>query len=598
MGGQGYVKQREVVPISSAFERLAFCLQPEGMGDTDYSPYEDDPIGFVEDVLGLDLTDQQKEFLGAIRDDDRITIRSCNAVGKTTIVACAVIWFLHTYRPSTVVTTAPTGRQVEIILWKEIARIYNGSKKPLGGRLLTLRLDMSNKEKWFGVGFSTDQHRLEAFQGFHNVNILVIVDEASGVETPIYEAIEGVIASGEIAKLVLIGNPTDEVTKFGDSFKTTTYRKFHVEAYDTPNFTEFGITEEDIINNTWEEKIDGPLPRPYLISPKWAYQMMDDWGIDSPLYQVRVKGNFPEISADTLIPLSWIERAQRKTVFPQTEDIKALGVDVSRSGDDETVVIMRHGNRIEKMWTWIKHDTMFTANQVARIIQDEEIPPQYVNVDVIGLGAGVVDRLREMGFWVNGVNVEERAFSPLFFANSRAEMFWELRQLFEDDKIEMLDDDILKGELAGFKYQYRGGKLWLEPKAETKKRVKKSPDRADALAMCIYVRPDVSFADLGDLQHRGAEAASPDTLENQYGIPYNINDVKRKVTERLTPKPREFLEKCPHCDKSAGLVYRKGSSAASPEEAEHRKCLICRISWVKERGEWKEETNVQLFPRV
>lgn len=589
--------QRNVISLSRGFDKIAEVLETGSIDDIDYYEYKDDPLGFVDEVLGVDLWDTQKEILLAIKNNEKIAVKSCNAIGKTCVIACAILWFLHCFRPSTAVSTAPSGRQVKEILWNEITEIYHKAKRPLGGRLLTTYLDMSDKEKWFGIGFSTDEHRLEMFQGFHNVNVLVVLDEASGIESSIHEAVEGIL-TGELVRLVQIGNPNDEATKFGECFtgkSSDLYKKFHVSAYDTPNFTTFGITEENIENNNWEEKIgddyrddNGRIkwPRPYLMNPKRAWEIMKAWGKDHAVYQVRVGGEFPEITTDTLIPLSWVERAQRRNLEPEGE--KALGVDVARMGDDKTTVYYRIGNKVVGKWSWGKFDTMYTANRVARIIQDNGIPPENVRIDEIGLGGGPVDRLKEMGFPVKGINVEAKAYDPEFFASTGIEAYWNLRLKFENGEIDLLEeDDDLKYELPKLKYEYKKGRLWMRPKNEAKKKLGRSPDHAEGLMLCFYERRNV-FSDLGSIQT--PKKSSTETFEDHYKIPQKMDDINRIINERIfTKKETTSSEMCPICNKSIGLVYRTGIVAVQPNEAENRKCLLCNTKWIKVEGEWKEE---------
>ncbi|KKL56452.1 hypothetical protein LCGC14_2245230, partial [marine sediment metagenome] len=262
--------------------------------------YLAEPVLWAKNVLGIELWTMQRQILEAIRDNERVAVRSCFGSGKTYTASIAALWFLYNFLPSTVVTTAPTGRQVKEILWREIAQRFGAARFPLDGDLLTTQLTLDTK--WFAIGMSTDNP--EAFQGLHNKNVLAVVDEASGVSTEIFTALENPMASGN-AHLLLIGNPTQQTGGFRDAFKADSgFKTFHISAFDTPNFTELGITRKDIEDGTWMAKQNNkPLPYPTLVSPEWVAGRYKAWGPGSYLYQVRVEGEFPQQGVNNLFAL-------------------------------------------------------------------------------------------------------------------------------------------------------------------------------------------------------------------------------------------------------------------------------------------------------
>ena len=164
------------------------------------------PVLFAREVLGVDLWSKQEEVLEAVRDHRRVAVKSGNGLGKGFSASVAILWYLVCNDPAVVLSTAPTFRQIRHVLWREVHRQYHRSRYSLGGKLLDTRLEMS--EGQFALGLSADSY--EEFQGFHSPNMLIVVDEAEGVEETIYEAIEAVMTS-ENCKLLLIGNPTTQV---------------------------------------------------------------------------------------------------------------------------------------------------------------------------------------------------------------------------------------------------------------------------------------------------------------------------------------------------------------------------------------------------
>ncbi|HHW14931.1 MAG TPA: hypothetical protein GXX28_08380, partial [Firmicutes bacterium] len=313
--------------------------------------------------------------------------------------------------------------------------------------------------------------------------------EAAGVPEEIFEAVEGVLTS-ENARLLLLGNPTAIGGTFYNAFKQPGWHKIAVSAFDSPNFMAFGITREDIASGEWQKKLTGPLPNPKLITPPWVADKYLVWGPTSPAYQARVLGEFPAEAEDTLIPLAWIEAAMaRWEETPETLPAE-LGVDVARFGSDKSVIAPRRGRRILPVEVYAKQDTMETAGRV--IAACRSLGATKVKVDVIGLGAGVVDRLSEQGLPVVGVNVAETAMDPERFSDLRSELWWNLRERLNPDPkantdpIALPPDDELLADLSGVKYKITSrGQIRVEPKDEMKKRLGRSPDRADAVVLAV-----------------------------------------------------------------------------------------------------------------
>lgn len=441
-----------------------------------------DPEWWVRTVLGHNPWEKQIEILESVRDNRITAVKSCHGAGKSFSAADVALWYLYTHRPSIVLTTAPTDRQVKGILWKEIRKTYQRSVYPLGGDMLTQELKLD--ADWFAWGFTAPDYDPDRFQGFHEIHILVVVDEASGVSEEIFEGIDGVLTS-EHARLLMIGNPTNPSGRFAKAFKSTGVSKISISAFDTPNFTEFDITEQDIIRNTWEEKIFGELPAPYLVTPRWVSDRLRDWGETSPLYLSRIKAQFPAQSDDTLIPLHLIEAAVDRNLTPG--DPSELGVDVARFGADETVIIHRSGPVARIIKTLPKCDTMELTGHVVHAIR--ETNASAAKIDAVGVGAGVLDRLVELNLPAADMQSGGASIDPEKYKNARAEWWWGLRTRFEEGDIDIENDEILISQLANIKYKITSrGQILIESKEEMKKRGLPSPDRADTL-MLVFAEP-------------------------------------------------------------------------------------------------------------
>ena len=446
-----------------------------------YEPREEhcaSPVRFAGDVLGVDVWSKQEEVLEALKDHRRVVVKSGNGLGKGFSAAVAILWFLACHDPSVVLSTAPTFRQVRHVLWREVHRRYNQARYSLGGRLLDTRLEMS--EGRFALGLSADSG--DEFQGFHSPNMLIVVDEAEGVSEPIYEAIEALMTS-ENCRLLMIGNPTTMSGTFRRAFyeDRELYRAVTISALDSPNVTE-GKT---VIRG--------------LTTKRWVEERRKVWGEENPLYQARVLGEFPDQGEDTLIPLSYIEAAVISVgarsndggdpeEHPPDPDVSldpvVIAVDVARFGSDKSVILRRRGKRVDEVQTYRGMDTMKVSGRVVDAIRAWE--PQEVLVDEVGIGAGVVDRLREQGFRVQGVNVGRPAQDSEHYANLRAEGYWNLRQLVLDGQLEIPADNELVGQLAALKYTFNSlGQLVMESKEDMRRRGVPSPDKADALMMAF-----------------------------------------------------------------------------------------------------------------
>jgi phage terminase large subunit len=456
------------------------------------------PDWWVEQIFQCALWRLQKDIIRSVFRHPRTAVRSCTGSGKTFLAARAVLAFLANYAPSLVLTTAPTFRQVESILWKEIATAYINTRfeKGFGGSLKATRLDM--REDWFALGLSTDEP--ERFQGFHSKNILVVGDEASGLDEKVYTAIETPLSTGH-ARLLLIGNPTQPVGNFRDTFDSPQYQHFHISAFDTPNFAVFGITLDDIKSGAWKDKLqvaewqieDGTwmtkLPCSYLINPLWVAQRLEDWGEGSFSFQTYVMGDFPAKGTHNLFTLSEVERAINRKVNDEGEKVAAL--DVARYGDCESVYGIRRGDRVFPLQVWGHEGIHYTTGRTARHMRDDN--PAVIHIDAGGIGVDDCDILKGEGFNVNRVMSNAPAVDKERFLNRRAELYWLLSKRFSDGNISIPDDRKLVSQLCDIRYDYKSGRIFMESKESMIARGSKSPDRADMLAMLFY--PGDSFVE-------------------------------------------------------------------------------------------------------
>jgi hypothetical protein len=250
-----------------------------------------DPVWKAKNLFGFEAWSKQVEILKALRRHKRVAVRSCHGVGKTATAATAVLDFM-TEGPCRVITTAPTWSQVEQLLWREIAIRHSKIPGEPFGKIFKSALEV--RSDWFAMGLSTDKP--ERFQGHHAPRMMLVVDEASGVDEAIYEASEGFLTAEE-ARVLLIGNPTRPAGTFYKAFQPESgWYTVHMSAFDAPAFT--------------GEKVSKEAERA-LITQEWVQDAKQQWGEDSAAYKIRVLGEFCETTGrqyfqfvDTIKPLA------------------------------------------------------------------------------------------------------------------------------------------------------------------------------------------------------------------------------------------------------------------------------------------------------
>jgi len=423
----------------------------------------DDALYFVRKVIGAEPTAQQAELLHEVsKPGAHVTVASGHGPGKTTGLAWLILWFVSMYADSRVPCTAPTGHQLNDLLWPEASKWHAGLH-PLWRRDLLVtseKIFVKDAPKTqYAVARTARPEKPEALQGFHATNLLFLIDEASGIEEPIFEVAEGALSTPG-CRVVMASNPTRTEGYF--------YRSHHEEKR---YWTRLHFDSED-----------SPL-----VAREYIEKMRQRYGEDSNVFRVRVRGMFPESSEDTVIPISWVEAAvAREVEYPVAKRI--LGLDVARFGDDATSALIRQGGSIDYLDEWRNKDLMETVGRVASLYKEDKF--DVAHVDSIGLGAGVVDRLQEMNIPVIGVNVAETPAQKEKFNQLRDQLWWSTREFFESRQSRIsteTDDDLredLKGQLTTIRYTFTSsGKLKIESKDEMKKRGLESPNIADALCM-------------------------------------------------------------------------------------------------------------------
>lgn len=328
--------------------------------------------------------------------------------------------------------------------------------------------------EWYALGFATDDP--QRIHGFHGQKILVIVDEAQGMDIRTLEAIENVMSDGN-AHLLLLQNPSALTGEAYDSFhkKASLYNRITISAYDTPNL-KYG-------KNTI----------PGLADPDQIDEWLKVFGPDSNFCRIKVFATFPKAEADSLIPLDWVEAAhKRKPRISTSPKKRGTGVDVARFGGDKSVIQPFNGRHLPKPDAYVGMDTMELVGR--NCVKLRELGSRQTWIDVIGMGGGPVDRSRELKnppLIVTGVNVAGDARNKEKYARLRSELFWNLRSALNPknpNAISMEEVPERTEELTAIKYRINSsGQIEVESKEKTKspKRLGRSPDFADAAKFAV-----------------------------------------------------------------------------------------------------------------
>jgi phage terminase large subunit len=469
--------------------------------------WRDDPVRYALERLSLQLTWQQRHILEAlIPEGAKVTVRSGHGTGKTGVTAVAMLWFLETRDFARVPCTAPASHQLKDILWGELAKWLRKAddlsrrrgdhpRLWLGNlfRLTKDRLyDRGAPDEWFAAARTSGKDRPEALQGFHSSDltvgddgrvvtervvgtILLVIEEASGVYEPVFEVAEGALSSAG-ARVLMTGNPTKNTGTFAASHKQRRgeYRALHFRSQDSP-----------------------------LVDPDYRPRLVRKFGEGSNVVRVRADGEFPKQDDDTLIAIELTEAALARERPPAMAGVRRLGVDVARFGDDRTVLLLRQGPVVDHIAVHAKQDTMVTVGHVLRAVQAWRVDEVYV--DVIGVGAGVYDRLHELhkegklAATVTAVNVAEAA--PVRPPDQDAQgktlrdhLWLHTAAWFRDEAPVFAADpehgEDLAGELSSVKYAPdSSGRLVVESKDAMKGRSLRSPDLADALILTFFTPP-------------------------------------------------------------------------------------------------------------
>jgi hypothetical protein len=408
---------------------------------------------------------------GAARQDViRRAIASGHGIGKSAYVAWLILWAMCTMPDTRGVVTANTENQLRTKTWAELAKWHALLLEPLRDLTeltATALLSRESPQTWRIDAIPWSIQNTEAFAGLHNAGkrLLVVYDEASAIDDAIWEVTEGALTDADTEILwVVCGNPTRMTGRFADCWGRFRHR------------WEFVSIDSRQVPGTNARQI-----------AEW----IADYGEDSDFVRVRVRGLPPRASAAGFFSGDLLSQAMTRQAHAWTDDPLILAVDVSRGGDDDSVLCFRRGMDARSI-PWITIPGADVRQSMRLVDAVVEAAGRYgaeaIIVDETGVGGPIVDRLSQIvSVPVYGVNFGGKSPDPKH-ANLRMTMYWRLREALHNG-LAIPADPMLERELLAIEYRHDGSdRMLLQPKDRMKADLGVSPDRADALAISFGVQ--------------------------------------------------------------------------------------------------------------
>lgn len=447
--------------------KFVMYLFPWGQKNTPLEHFAG-PRKWQREVL-RDIAEHIRQNNGKVDFDVlRMAVSSGRGIGKSALVSWLVIWMLSTRIGSTIIVSANSETQLRSVTWAEITKwlalalnshwFEVSATRVMPAKWLTelVERDLKKGTRYWGVeGRLWSEENPDAYAGVHNFDgVMLIFDEASGIADAIWGVAAGFFTENTPHRFWLaFSNPRRNTGYFYEAFnaKRDFWRNKTVDA----------------------RSVEG--------TDKAVYeQIIQEYGPDSVQAHVEVYGEFPSAGDDQFIPIHLVDDAMGRPRYKDTSAPVVLGVDPARFGADATVIAVRQGRDIVTIRRYRGDDTMEVVGRVIEAI--EEFSPDMVVIDEGGLGAGIVDRLKEQRYKIKGVNFGSKSSKPIMYGNKRAEMWGAMREWLKSASIP--PDKVLKTDLISpLMKPDSKGTIFLEGKKEMKARGLASPDAADAIAV-------------------------------------------------------------------------------------------------------------------
>lgn len=465
--------------------------------------WRDDPVGFAHDVLGVKLWAKQVEILEAIRDHKRVAVSGGRKVGKDFVVGVAALWWYASFEDARVIMTATTAKQVDGVLWRDIKKLlthsglcYDCKEKDAGmarpcphsaildGELGELARTGLKAHDYREINGYTAKEA-EGIAGTSGTRLMYLLDEASGIADEIHIAIRGNVAS-DGCREVMISNPTRNEGKFFDAFHESErfYKTFFIDSETSPNV------------------LAGRAIYPGLASREWIAEQREEWGADSALYKVHVKGQFVLAEDGKILSIHAIAEATARHSIATAEGTLRIGIDPAGEGGnrDESAFASRRGKKVISLHTRLGLSASGHITEALGMIKEHGKEGEHVTVaiDAEGLeGARVAGAF--LAFLQNIPDTAPQPFTlivvrssqraqrqPLVFDRIADELWGNLAAWIREGGA-LPSDAKLERELHAQEWHSQvTGRIKITSKDEIRKQLGRSPDRADAIALAVW----------------------------------------------------------------------------------------------------------------
>ena len=493
-----------------------------------FTKYQNNPVGFAKDIHNITFTDDVSKMAESVRDNVITLARSSTGTGKSHGASVIIDWFYKSFPDSRVYTIA-NPYENQKILWSEIMSLADN--KPAlfkNDRITTMHIERSSKDFITALTVptvGTEENKEGKFSGKHHRHMLFVVDEGDTVPDFVYRGVEGCMSGGLIVRLLILFNPRYESGVPYRYERDKTANIIHLSAFDHPNV----LTGEQVIPgavdrektvrriNEWcrpllpGEKgsdtfnlpgfLEGAIGLnqnrvPYPPLKPGAYEIM------VPAFSYMVLGRYPAQSFSQLISKDWTAKARARWDLYVAEygEVPPVGVegiaglDVADDGEDKNIFTKRYGGFVAKQVSWSGMDLVQTEERAASEYRHRNL--LLLNVESIGLGAGVAPHLRAMGVNAFKIKVSESPTKTSDFGDFnklRDQLLWEAREWLRTDPGAMLPPcELLLEELHLPKFEIKNGKVCVSSTDVLKEDLKRSPDHLMSFIQTFAEKEEVA----------------------------------------------------------------------------------------------------------
>lgn len=487
-----------------------------------FDKYFDNVSDYAYDFFGVNFWQKQKEIADALKHKNFVCVRSAHSTGKSYLLGILINFYFDTVYPLIGIGTAPTKALVSSVMFSYARQFRNQNLKILGDYWagpVTPKLTTSEGHYFEGIVTSDPT----SVQGRHGENVVLLLDEAVGISSEMFESLESLMV-GDYVKVLAIYNPTDPSAYVAQLEKSAGWHTITMSAYDHPNVWTgverlaegrkatdtlpfpgaINLSRFEQLLKQWSFRIDKSDYNPArdIILPSSMLAKDLEYYRPGPIASARLLGRWPETSMNAIFTDFVVDNAMYNILKTEFDEPITIGVDVARFGSDFSAFCVRQGGKILELFEVNGLETVAVTGKAIELCRKYserfEVPAQAIDiaVDVIGLGAGVYDNLIDAGYNAYEVNVSERAWNAESYGNLRSELWFEVYNMFLSGQISLGNINSttifdLKKQLVAPLFTYdRVGRRQIEPKDDTKKRLERSPDLADAVMLAFAVNTE------------------------------------------------------------------------------------------------------------